>query len=110
LFFTDIYDNQNIYFASYNLMRDFFKGRRSFKNDDQDFQEYMEMGGGMDFLSTDGRPGSLKLDKSSIDKFVDRMSKIGEVSEVAFRVAVYKRTKDDAVAEYGEEVRKEAYR
>jgi hypothetical protein len=100
LFFTDIYDNQNIYFASYNLMRDFFKGRRSFKNDDQDFQEYMEMGGGMDFLSTDGRPGSLKLDKSSIDKFVDRMSKIGEVSEVAFRVAVYKRTKDDAVAEY----------
>jgi len=100
LFFTDIYDNQNIYLASYNLMRDFFKGRRSFKKDDQDFQDYIEMGGGMDFLSTDGRPGSLKADKGRIDKFVDKMSSIGEVSEVAFRVAVYKRTKDDAVAEY----------
>lgn len=100
LFFTDIYDNQNIYLASYNLMRDFFSGVKSFKADDKYFQEYMEMGGGMDFLSTDGRPGSLKLDKSSIDKFVDKMSSIGEVSEVGFRIAVYKKFRDEASAEY----------
>jgi len=100
LFFTDIYDNQNIYFGSYNLMRDFLKGRKSFKTDDKYFQEYMEMGGGMDFLSTDGRPGSLRADKGKLDKFVDKLSSIGEVSEVAFRVAVYRKFRDDASAEF----------
>lgn len=100
LFFTDVYDNQNIYFASYNLMRDFLRGRKSFKTDDKYFQEYMEMGGGMDFLSTDGRPGSLRADKGKFNKFVDKMSSIGEVSEVAFRVAVYRKFRDDAAAEF----------
>ena len=100
LFFTDVYDNQNIYFGSYNLMRDFFKGVKSFKADDKYFQEYMEMGGGMDFLSTDGRPGSLRADKGKLDKFVDRLSSIGEISEVGFRVAVYKKFRDDAAAEF----------
>lgn len=100
LFFTDIYDNQNIYFASYNLMRDFRKGVKSFRTDDKYFQEYMEMGGGMDFLSTDGRPGSLRADKGKLDKFIDRLSSIGEISEVGFRVAVYKKFRDDAAAEF----------
>ncbi len=100
LFFTDVYDNQNIYFGSYNLMRDFLKGVKSFKADDKYFQEYMEMGGGMDFLSTDGRPGSLRADKGKLDKFVDRLSSIGEISEVGFRVAVYKKFRDDAAAEF----------
>jgi hypothetical protein len=100
LFFTDVYDNQNIYFGSYNLMRDFLRGVKSFKADDKYFQEYMEMGGGMDFLSTDGRPGSLRADKGKLDKFVDRLSSIGEISEVGFRVAVYKKFRDDAAAEF----------
>ena len=107
LFFTDVYDNQNIYLASYNLTRDLIKGVKSFKTDDKYFQEYMEMGGGMDFLSTDGRPGSLKADKGKLDKFVDKMSSIGEVSEVGFRIAVYKKFRDEGFAEherkYGEE-------
>ena len=100
LFFTDIYDNQNIYFAGYNLFRDFRKGVKSFKSDDKYFQEYMEMGGGMDFLSTDGRPGSLVNNRKFFTKIVDKASSLGETSEVGFRIAVYKRLRDDATAEY----------
>jgi hypothetical protein len=100
LFFTDIYDNQNIYFAGYNLFRDFRKGIKSFKSDDKYFQEYMEMGGGMDFLSTDGRPGSLVNNRKFFTKIVDKASSLGESSEIGFRIAVYKRLRDDATAEY----------
>jgi hypothetical protein len=100
LFFTNIYDNQNIYFAGYNLFKDFIKGVKSFKSDDKYFQEYMEMGGGMDFLSTDGRPGSLMQNRKFFTKMVDKASSLGEISEVGFRIAVYKRLRDDATAEY----------
>jgi hypothetical protein len=100
LFFTNIYDNQNIYFAGYNLLKDFIKGVKSFKSDDKYFKEYMEMGGGMDFLSTDGRPGSLMQNKKFFARMVDKASSLGETSEVGFRIAVYKRLRDDATDEY----------
>ena len=112
LFFTNIYDNQNIYLAGFNLFRDFIKGVKSFKSDDKYFQEYMEMGGGMDFLSTDGRPGSLKQNRKFFDKLVDRASSLGELSEIGFRIAVYRKLRDDATVEhnkkYGEEPTGEA--
>jgi hypothetical protein len=99
LFFTNVYDKHNLYYATYLIFRDFAKGLKSSIGDTQDFREYMDLGGGMDFISIQGRDGNF-VSKSAINKTVEGIGKLGEWSEVGFRIGVYKRFKDDGIAEF----------
>jgi hypothetical protein len=99
LFFTNIYDKHNLYYATYLVFRDFIKGLKSSIQDTQDFKDYMDLGGGMDFISIQGRDGNF-TSKNAVNKTVEKIGKPGEWSEVGFRIGVYKRFKDDAIAEF----------
>lgn len=102
LFFTKAYDNHNLFFAGMLLFRDFFTGLKSKVTDDQYYQDYMRLGGGMDFLSTEGRRSSIAQSRG--DKIQESILKatsgIGEASEIGFRIAVYKKLVDEAIKDY----------
>jgi hypothetical protein len=99
LFFTNVYDKHNLYYATYLVFGDFIKGLKSSIQDTQDFRDYMDLGGGMDFISIQGRDGNF-VSRSAINKTVEGIGKLGEWSEVGFRIGVYKRFKDDGIAEF----------
>ena len=99
LFFTNVYDKHNFYYATYLIFNDFVKGLKSSIQDSQDFQDYMDLGGGMDFISIQGRDGNF-VSRNAINKTVEGIGKLGEWSEVGFRIGVYKRFKDDGIAEF----------
>ena len=99
LFFTNVYDKHNLYYATYLIFNDFVKGLKSSIQDSQDFQDYMDLGGGMDFISIQGRDGNF-VSRNAINKTVEGIGKLGEWSEVGFRIGVYKRFKDDGIAEF----------
>ena len=99
LFFTNVYDKHNLYYATYLIFGDFIKGLKSSIQDTQDFREYMDLGGGMDFISIQGRDGNF-VSRSAINKTVEGIGKLGEWSEVGFRIGVYRRFKDDGIAEF----------
>jgi len=102
LFFTKAYDNHNLFFAGMLLFRDFFTGLKSKMTDDQYYQDYMRLGGGMDFLSTEGRRSSVAQSRG--DKIQESILKttsgIGEASEIGFRIAVYKKLVDEGIEDY----------
>ena len=73
------------------------------------YQEYMEHGGAMDYLATDGlraiqsiNPKSKFVDNTvyALKKFGNFMSYLGESSEISFRVAVYEKSKDNQLKEF----------
>jgi hypothetical protein len=99
LFFTNVYDKHNLYYATYLIFNDFIKGLKSSIQDSQDFQDYMDLGGGMDFISIQGRDGNF-VSRNAINKTVEGIGKLGEWSEVGFRIGVYKRFKDDGIAQF----------
>lgn len=99
LFFTNVYDKHNIYYATYLMSRDFLRGLKSSVQDTQDFKDYMDLGGGMDFISIQGRDGNF-TSRGALDKTIEFFGKLGEWSEVGFRIGVYKRFKDDGIAEF----------
>ena len=99
LFFTNVYDKHNLYYATYLIFGDFIKGLKSSIQDTQDFRDYMDLGGGMDFISIQGRDGNF-VSRSAINKTVEQIGKPGEWSEVGFRIGIYKRFKDDGIAEF----------
>jgi len=99
LFFTNVYDKHNIYYAMYLMSRDFYRGLKSSIKDTEDFKDYMDLGGGMDFISIQGRDGSF-ISPSAINKTLEKVGKLGEWSEVGFRIGVYKRFKDDGISEF----------
>ena len=99
LFFTNVYDKHNLYYATYLVFRDFARGLKSSIQDTQDFKDYMDLGGGMDFISIQGRDGNF-VSRSAINKTVEGIGKLGEWSEVGFRIGVYKRFKDDGIADF----------
>lgn len=99
LLFTNIYDKHSLPYATYLVLGDFIKGLKSSIQDTQDFQEYMDLGGGMDFISIQGRDGNF-VSRGAISKTIDVIGKLGEWSEVGFRIGVYKRFKDDGIAAF----------
>jgi hypothetical protein len=96
IFFTNIYDKHNIYYATYLLFKDYRKGLKSAMQDDQDFKDYMDLGGGMSFLASAGRDGKLS-NKTFKDKVLNFLGKPGELSEISMRIAVYKRFKEEGI-------------
>lgn len=73
------------------------------------YREFMEHGGSMDLLATDGlrslkdlrATGKIsRVSKKVLLKFGAFMSYAGETSEVAFRVAVYEKTRNKLIKQY----------
>jgi hypothetical protein len=73
------------------------------------YKEYMEHGGSMDYLSTDGLKAIQSINPKN--KFLDAstsalrdygrfMSYLGETSEISFRLAVYEKSKDNQLKEF----------
>lgn len=102
LFFTKAYDNHNLFFAGLLLFRDFFTGLKSKVTDDQYYQDYMRLGGGMDFLSTEGRRSSVAQSRTEKiqESILKKTSGLGEASEIGFRIAVYKKLVDEGIKDY----------
>lgn len=105
LFLTDVYDKHNIYYGSLLLTRDFFRGLTSKITDNSYYQDYMRLGGGMDFLSTEGRRKSVarNLMGRITEGAISLASAPGEASEIGFRLGVYKRLVDDGVKKHKKE-------
>jgi site-specific DNA-cytosine methylase len=96
--FTNIYGN-NLYPALFRISRDAFRGMHDKMSNSKDFKEWLEYGGGMDFLSTEGFE-SRSVRVGAFNKIRDAMSTFGEYSEVGVRLAVYKKTKADLTDEF----------
>lgn len=60
------------------------------------YQQYIEGGGGMDFLTTQGRPldAAGKIEDSSYDKAMHVLGYLNETSELLVRLAMFKRDMD----------------
>ena len=99
LFFTNVYDKHNLYYATALLIRDYQKGLKSSMRQDQDFIDYMDLGGGMSFLASQGRDGNFAK-KTLKDKALDFLGKPGEYSEIAMRISVYRKFKDEGILKY----------
>ena len=80
------------------------------------YEEFMTYGGGMDFLSVDGikaikgisrfnKPKTL-LQKGMV-KWGEGLSYLGETSEMAFRLAVYEKTRSKLINQYKKDNKKE---
>jgi hypothetical protein len=99
LFFTNVYDKHNLYYATALLIRDYQKGLKSSMRKDQDFIDYMDLGGGMSFLASQGRDGNFAK-KTLKDKALDFLGKPGEYSEIAMRISVYRKFKDEGILKF----------
>jgi hypothetical protein len=100
LFFTKAYDNMSLPLAAMRLAGDFIKGVKSKLQDDQDFKDFVEFGGGMDFLSTEGME-SMITNRTVTNKIIEKLGKAGELSEIGFRLAMYKKFKEDGIKTLG---------
>lgn len=75
------------------------------------YREYMENGGAMDYMSSDGLKAlnalstpnqTISTIQKGLSKYGQAMSYLGETSEVAFRLSVYERSKNNGIKEYKE--------
>ena len=115
LFLSDVYSN-NKFKGGAKLAFDFVKtfgskvgGTKEYK---KIYEEFMEHGGAMDYLSTDGLKaiegfrGKNKVFNTAskaMKSWGDFMSYLGETSEVSFRVAVYSKVKNNLLEEFKKE-------
>jgi hypothetical protein len=83
-------------------MVDFFKGLKNAVMDDADVEDYFAHGGGMTFLTTEGRPDKIyKRKRSTARRLLGKYSPVkgaihvlayaGEKAELGGRIAIYKR-------------------
>jgi len=111
LLFTNTYDNMPLPVAMFNLAIDGFKGA-AIKigsdiglTDGDVYRDWIEHGGGMEFLSVQGQANLT----SKIGKTVNQtLAYLGETSEVAFRIAVYNRILTQAKADFKKKNGKDA--
>jgi hypothetical protein len=112
LFLSDVYSN-NKFKGGAELAFDFVKafgskvkGTKEYK---KIYEEFMEHGGAMDYLSTDGLKaiGGRSKAKSAAGKafqsYGNFMSYLGETSEVSFRIAVYSKVKNNLLKDFKKE-------
>ena len=111
LMFTNTYDNMPLPVAMFNLAIDGIKGA-AIKigsdlglTDGDVYRDWIEHGGGMEFLSVQGQANLT----SKIGKKVNQtLAYLGETSEVAFRIAVYNRILTQAKADFKKKNGKDA--
>lgn len=119
LFLSDVYSN-NKFKGAFNLAKDAVKfftqktlsdltGKGKFK---ETYREYMEYGGAMSYMSTDGLKALQNLTPTSkwkkaglswVKGYGNAMSYLGETSEIAFRMSVYEKSKENLIKEYKKE-------
>lgn len=115
LFLSDVYSN-NKFKGGAELAFDFVKtfgskvgGTKEYK---KIYEEFMEYGGAMDYLSTDGLKaiegmrGKGKVSNATskaMKGWGNFMSYLGETSEVSFRVAVYSKVKNKLLKDFKKE-------
>jgi hypothetical protein len=105
LMFSQAYGNELIT-NSFKLAKDMVKGVRSVVNDSENYQKYLEYGGGMDYLALQGKYAGKGWTKSLVNgvlsqknqdlafrnKFKRGLDKFNLASEVGIRLAVFNRT------------------
>lgn len=99
LFFTNVYDNMNMPLAMYRLAGDAIKGVKGKINDDQDYKDFIEYGGGMEYLSTEGKEGMM-TNRGLLNKTIEKLGSAGELSEIAFRLGMYKRLVQESLKNF----------
>jgi len=112
LFLSDVYSN-NKFKGGAELAFDFVKtfgskvgGTKEYK---KIYEEFMEHGGAMDYLSTDGlkaiggRGKARSAAGKAFQSYGNFMSYLGETSEVSFRVAVYSKVKNNLLKDFEKE-------
>jgi hypothetical protein len=112
LLLSDVYSN-NKFKGGAELAFDFVKtfgskvgGTKEYK---KIYEEFMEHGGAMDYLSTDGlkaiggRSKAKSVAGKAFQSYGNFMSYLGETSEVSFRVAVYSKVKNNLLKDFEKE-------
>lgn len=112
--FSDAYGS-NVLKNAANVFGDFRRGVKDIKTESERYEKFIEFGGGMEFLSIQGKfKGSNQLNKS-IDKIVDprvkeffKSNKLGnlinsfnQMSEIGFRMGIFNRTVDNGLKKQG---------
>ena len=111
---SDVYSNNKILGGAqlaWDFVSAFVRKVASTKKYNEIYQDFMEHGGAMDYLSIEGLQALrdlkvyrfLKPAQKTFVKFGEFMSYLGQTSEVAFRIAVYEKTKDNLIKEYRKE-------
>tara|TARA_R110000772_G_scaffold268618_1_gene396804 strand:- start:46 stop:3768 length:3723 start_codon:yes stop_codon:yes gene_type:complete len=114
LLLSDVYSNNKILGGAqlaWDFVSAFVRKVASTKKYNEIYQEFMEHGGAMDYLSIEGLQALkdlkvyrfLKPAQKTFVKLGEFMSYLGQTSEVAFRIAVYEKTKDNLIKEYRKE-------
>lgn len=114
--FSDAY-GKNVLKNAANVLGDFRRGVKDIKSESKRYEKFIEFGGGMEFLSIQGKfKGSNQLNKS-IDKIVDprvkeffKSNKLGnminsfnQMSEIGFRMAIFNKVVDNGLKKQGVE-------
>jgi hypothetical protein len=115
LFFSDVYSKFKLFGGaqlSYDFVRKFLKGVSTSNRKNKIYNEYVEHGGAMDFLSNDGlralkslspKNKILNISQKVLIGYGNIMSFLGEKSELAFRLAVYDKVKGDEISKFKKE-------
>ena len=106
IFFTDVYDNKNVFHAMALLSKQFLRNayglRTKNPNTMANLKEALEAGMGMDYLTNQGRLEFDKKSKSKRQKFwkdgADIVKSFSENSEMAMRLSVYNKVKEEELA------------
>jgi len=113
LFLSDVYSGFKPFGAAqlaWDFTKNFLKATTKAGNYNELHAEFMEYGGGMDYLSQEGLQAlRSKYQKTKgqatniLLKIGEAMSFMGQSSEIAFRLAVYEKTKDNLIKQYKKE-------
>ena len=99
LFFTNVYDKMSMPMAMYRLAGDAIRGAKGKIQEDKDFKDFIEYGGGMDYLSTEGKEGMM-TNRNLVNKTIEKLGSVGELSEIAFRLGMYKRFMQESLKDF----------
>jgi hypothetical protein len=89
----------NMPLAMYRLAGDAIKGVKGKIKDDQDYKDFIEYGGGMEYLSTEGKEGMM-TNRSLLNRTIEKLGSAGELSEIAFRLGMYKRLVQESLKNF----------
>ena len=113
LFLSDVYSGFKPFGAAqlaWDFTKNFLKATTGAGNYNEIHAEFMEYGGGMDYLSQEGLQALRSKYQRTKGEATNILLKIGEAmsflaqsSEIAFRLAVYEKTKDNLIKKYKKE-------
>ena len=105
--FSDAYSN-NVLKATGGLALDTYNAWKDTKAYDSGaentmYAKYIEYGGGMDFLATQGKFDKKYADKNKILGALDTINTLSKYSEIGFRIATFSRGNQNGLKSYNEE-------